>query len=106
MPNIEMWGFGPVNSELRFFNALADGVYSAIQKQLNKEPFKDDFVITMVPSFCFSGEQVKKPFVRVCSSGQAHTGRIIQILEQIQKDEGIKFDIEIQPLECFIPAEK
>ncbi|MCX6745542.1 MAG: hypothetical protein NTX00_00820 [Candidatus Parcubacteria bacterium] len=106
MPNIEMWGFGPINSELHFVNALADGVYSAIRKQLNKESFQDDYVITMVPSFCFNGEGAKKPFVRICSSEQVHTGRIIQILEQIQKDEGIKFDIEIQPLECFIPAVK
>jgi len=104
MPNIEMWGFGPVGSELHFVNPLAHGIYSAIQKKLNKESFKDDFVITMVPSFCFNGKERKMPFVRICSSEQNHTERIIEILQQIQKEEGIPFDIEVQPLERFIPA--
>ncbi|OGY41895.1 MAG: hypothetical protein A2Y82_05595 [Candidatus Buchananbacteria bacterium RBG_13_36_9] len=102
MPNIEMWGFGHMDK----FTLTEYQVYAEILRQFNKEPFKNDFVITIVSSRCFNGNEAQQPFIRICSSEQAHTERIIEILQKIQKEKGIKFDIEVQPLARFIPAEK
>jgi len=106
MPNIEIHGFGFFTSMLQFAGTNASKLYSAIRKRLNKQSFRDEFVLTIVPSACFNGKEKAQPFVRICSSEADHTERIIEILKKIQKKEGIKFDIEVQPLARFIPAEK
>lgn len=106
MPNIEIHGFGFFASMLHFAGTNASKLYFAIRNRLNKQSFKDEFVITVVPSICFNGKEVSQPFVRICSSEADHTERIIEILKKIQKKEGIKFDIEVQPLARFIPAGK
>jgi hypothetical protein len=105
MPNIEIHGFGPCKPKSRKWTT-ADHLFKVIRNCFNEEPFGNDYVVTIFNSVCLNGKNKEQPFIRICSSESAHTKRIIKILQQIQKNGPVKFDIEVHPIKKFIPAEK
>lgn len=90
MPNIEIYG---AVDDLKNTSILLD----AIAVTLYKTKYRDDVVITTIPSRCenFNGDFM--PFLRICDTNTERMEDIAKVLRQIRPG----FDIELLKLSGF-----
>ncbi|MCX6761321.1 MAG: hypothetical protein NTY33_00530 [Candidatus Moranbacteria bacterium] len=90
MPNIEQYGFS-VDEAL--------GIDSMIHDLFENKPYRNDYVTTFIESDVRDHRNKKQPFLRLVTTKDKHTDDIINELKKL------KFDIEVMPLNLFIPKE-
>ncbi|MFA5188884.1 MAG: hypothetical protein WC460_05980 [Patescibacteria group bacterium] len=101
MLNIEIYGLGVIDGNLTIPASL---IYHKICKGFSEESLDCNFVVTTGSSLAMDRRGQNQPFVRIFSNEPNYTEMIIEILQKIQKEEGIKFNIVVLPLERFIPS--
>lgn len=102
MPNIEIHGVHGLDTIAGQLTEKQSKLYSEIFKtiELKAHELMDEAVVTICNDHCLDRQGQSQPFLRICSTDQVQTRKLVMILKPLG------LDIETMVVTAFYPKEK